>query len=144
MRGFGGSGTGPPTSVNRFGRGRFGPSQLYGRMASALSPSVESPHVLLQKLHGAFPREARAGRVKRGALVATEAVASTLIDVHRHLGLGGPDRVPVVLGDGLVGLAEVQQHRTLRRLVGELGHGTAVVAAGGGAAGHARGREPGR
>src|SRR5215813_2257320 len=142
MRGFGGSGTGPPISINRFGRGRNGPSQLYGRLASALWRRAESPDVLLQEVHRAFAGEASAGRVIRRTLVAAEPVARALIDVHRHLGLGRPDLVPVLLGNGLVGLAEVQEHRTLRLLVGELRHGATVVPDGRGDTGYARGRQP--
>src|SRR5262249_11613580 len=122
------------------GAGSAPPNCVVSRLARC--PSSESPDVLLQKVHGSVTGEASAGRVIRRALVATEPVARALIDVHRHLGLGHPDLVPVLLGNGLVGLAEVQEHRTLRLLVGELRHGATVVPDGRGDTGYARGPPP--
>src|SRR5512145_2539702 len=114
------------------------------RAMKRLSPRspMGLPHVFAEELQRALAGQARAGLVEGRPLVAAEAVASR-IDVHRQRGLGGSDAIPVLLGDRGVGLAEVQQDGTARRLLGEVRDSSAVVADGGADAVHAGGGQPG-
>src|SRR5215470_111024 len=99
--------------------------------------------VLRQELHRSRARERRAGRVIGATLVAVEAVSRRRIDVERQLGVRGADLRVVIRRDGLVRLAEVEQHGAARLLGGRLGDATAVVAHGTGDAVDSGRGEPG-
>src|SRR5437899_150260 len=101
-------------------------SRAYGTYApQARRPRTALlPDVLLEELDRALARLIRAGLVERGALVARKAVARG-IDVLRevrvllHL-------LPVLLGDRRVGLAPLEDDRTLRLLGRRVGDAAAV------------------
>src|SRR3989442_1641908 len=84
------------------------------------------PDVLLEELDRALAGLVRARLVERAALVAREAVARrvhVLLEVRVIL----LDLLPVLLGDGRVGLAPVEDHRTLRLLRRRVADAAAVV-----------------
>src|SRR5216683_2271634 len=104
----------------------------------------EELDVLRQELRSARPRQLGAGLVIAAALVAAEPVPGSGIDVHGQVGLRGPDARVVLGRDGLVRLAEMEEHGTARRLRGGVGHAAPVVADGGPDPVDARGSQPGQ
>src|SRR2546426_10602335 len=103
----------------------------------------EELDTLRQELRSARPRQLGAGLMIAPALVAAEPVPGGRIDVHGQVGLRGPDARVVLGRDGLVRLAEMEEHGTARRLRGGVGHAAAVVADGGPDAVHSSGGPPG-
>src|SRR6185295_3650771 len=104
-------------------------------------PSARLADVLAEELDGALAGLTRARLVEGAALVAAEAVAGR-VDVHRDLRVLSRDAIPVVLGDRLVGLAEMEHHRALGLLAGGVGHAAAVERRRGGHAVDPRGGQP--
>src|SRR5437588_12096759 len=96
----------------------------------------------LQSVERAAPRERRARLVVAPALVAVEPVARR-VDVHRKRRVGRLDPLVVLLRDGLVGLAEVEDDRALRALLRGVGDAATVIAARAGDAVAPRGGGPG-
>src|SRR5213593_1674313 len=118
-------------------------SRAYGTYApQARRPRTPPlPDVLLQELDRALHRLVGARLVVRGALVAVQAVAGR-VDVLLEVRVLLLDLLPVLLRDGGIGLAPVEDHRGLRLLRRGVRDAAAVVRDRGGDAVDPRGREP--
>src|SRR3954469_21476706 len=102
-----------------------------------------SAEMRFQEGDGALPRDFRALRVVAAALVAIEAVAGRIdvdLDAAR---MGGAQLVDVGERYGMVGLAEMRQHRAFRRLLRNRSDAAAVVDHGRAEAGKPGRRNPG-
>src|SRR5207245_820611 len=118
----------PPAAAPRAAPMALRSSRAYGTYAPrARRPRTPPlPDVLLEELDRALAGLVRARLVERAALVAREAVARrvhVLLEVRVVL----LDLLPVLLGDGRVGLAPVEDHRTLRLLRRRVADAAAVV-----------------
>src|SRR6266446_3835029 len=118
----------PPAAAPRAAPMALRSSRAYGTYApQARRPRTPPlPDVLLEELDRALAGLVRARLVERAALVAREAVARrvhVLLEVRVVL----LDLLPVLLGDGRVGLAPVEDHRTLRLLRRRVADAAAVV-----------------
>src|SRR5438552_15974488 len=118
----------PPAAAPRAAPMALRSSRAYGTYApQARRPRRPAlPGVVLEELDGALAGLVRARLVERAALVAREAVARrvhVLLEVRVVL----LDLLPVLLGDGRVGLAPVEDHRTLRLLRRRVADAAAVV-----------------
>src|SRR2546430_12427908 len=121
----------PPAAAPRAAPMALRSSRAYGTYApQARRPRTPPlPDVLLEELDRALAGLVRARLVERAALVAREAVARrvhVLLEVRVVL----LDLLPVLLGDGRVGLAPVEDHRTLRLLLRLVADAAAVVCGG--------------
>src|SRR5207249_2794196 len=109
------------------------------------APAAQAPRlaeVAPNEVERAAPREDGARLVIARPLVTVEAVPRR-VDVHRQRRVRRTDLRVVLLRDGLVRLAEVEEHRAARRLVRRVRNAATVVADGAGDGVDARRGEPG-